>query len=308
MQLWEDVGVATALVLPKNLAAAVTYFGKFPREPIKAVGQFVNVPKALMAPNDQLATLLGAIAGNARDKDVVIVTHGTDTALAIRLGAGPAGLGTDALRDLVYGMDGRISDADMPGRLGFKDAAEWQRLKTLIRNVWALNLGRVDLRACEIGKSPTVMYFLQRLFNCDVCCAPKAFDVFGPIMLEGKDGGPTQDPQSWRRWRDQKENRGASSLGSGATLFAWKAIIGSSTVEVRAMAASWEAARNWVALHLPQGSYQSGTIYYHALTPAKDRLVFAGDGDYRDWLVETPKGTPEPKPNLNAPLRPDQLP
>ena len=301
--------MATALVLAANLASAVTYYRLFPREPIKAVDQFVNVPRALTT-QDRVAAVMEAIAKNEKSGgSVVIVCHGTDTALAMRLGTGPAGLGTDILRNLMGALDGKYSDADMAQRLGFDPKtglAEWQKLKASILKVWSLNLARVDLRACEVGKTPALMYYLQRLFNCDVCCAPKAFDVFGSIVLE-KDGlGPTQNEQSWRKWL--AANPGASRLGSGASLFAWKPIILSDSVKVEAMAASWEAAQNWVARHLPAGGYKRGSIPYHALTPAKDRLIFAGDGDYRSWLVETPKGTPEPKLDVNAPLDPRQLP
>jgi hypothetical protein len=301
--------MATALVLAANLASAVTYYGMFPREPIKAVDQFVNVPRALTT-QDRVATVMEAIAKNEKaGGGVVIVCHGTDNALAIRMGTGPAGLGVDILRNLMAAMDGKYSDADMAKRLGFDPRtglAEWQRLKASITKVWSLNLARVDLRACEVGRNPTLMYYLQRLFNCGVCCAPKAFDVFGSIALVSGKLGPTQDERSWRQWL--AANPGASRLGSGATLFAWKPNILSNAVQVNAMAASWEAAQNWVARHLPPGGYKSGSIPYHALTPAKDRLIFAGDSDYRSWLVETAKGTPEPKPDFKAPLDPRQLP
>jgi hypothetical protein len=291
--------MATALALALNLAPAVTYYRQFPREPIKAAGQFVDVSSAVLI-GDDLATIMREIvAREKRGGSVVIVSHGTELALQVKVGP-RAGLGVDVMRLLVLAMEGRIADADMPLRLDFDKATgakDWRDLKKLIQDVWNLNLKRVDLRACQVGQERATMYFLQRLFNCDVCCAPKAWDVFGTINF----GAPTTDEPTWNKWL--KTHRQAVVQGSGTTRFAVQYEIGAA-VKVDALAASNQAAQAWVGQHLPRGSYSSGPIPYHALTPDKKSLIFAGDAGYRDQLVEMPKGTAEPKIDLNSPIRP----
>ncbi len=291
--------MATALALALNLASAVTYYRQFPREPIKAAGQFVEVSGAALIGNDLATIMREIVAREKRGGSVVIVSHGTELALQVKVGP-RAGLGVDVMRLLVYAMDGRIADADMPVRLDFDKATgakDWKDLRKLIQDVWNLNLKRVDLRACQVGMEKATMYFLQRLFNCDVCCAPKAWDVFGAVNF----GAPTTDERTWNAWL--QAHRGAVVQGSGRIRFALHHEIGAA-VKVDAIAASNEAAQGWVSQHLPRGSYSSGPIPYHALTPDKKALIFAGDPGYRDQLVETPKGTAEPKVDLNSPIRP----
>ncbi|MFN0056988.1 MAG: hypothetical protein ACKVX7_00895 [Planctomycetota bacterium] len=286
--------MATALVLAANLHAALQYYRDFPQEPIKASGQFVQVRRALPTANDQLATLLRDIARSEKHGgDVVIVCHGTDLALQVK--AGPAGLGVDVMRLMIYAMDGRITDADLARRLGFARPTEWLDLRKLIEAVWKLNLKRVDLRACEVGKNNATMYFLQRLFNCNVCCAPKGFDVFGTIQM----GTRTVNERAWTEW--QRQHPSALILGTGVDRFALQYQIGVA-VQIDAMAASDQAARNWVARYLPPGNYRNGPIHYHALTPDKRTLIFAGEARYRDILVESHAGAAEPKLDLNSPL------
>jgi hypothetical protein len=289
--------MVVALILAKNQAAAASYYARFPREPIKAPGQFVDVTATKMTKDDQLATLLDAIIRNvARGGNVVVVCHGVDLALMIKVG-GRTSLALEVMRILVYAMDGKIADADMPNRLGFDKATgarQWADLKKLIQGVWNLRLNRVDFRACQIGKSPAPMYFLQRLFNCNVYCAPKGWDVFGSVSV----GKPTQNEQVWKQWLER--HRKATIVGAGADRFALQYEIGGS-VKMEVLAASDDAAQAWVRLHLPPGNYRTGDIFYHAVTPDYKTLIFAGDAGYRDQLVEAAKGDPEPQPSLSAP-------
>jgi hypothetical protein len=292
--------MAIALINTKAHPAAVPYFTRFPKEPIpKASGEFVTVEKTASLADWQLTTLLDAMIKNIKAAtDVLIVMHGNDAGLFIKVGPN-VGFNVAVMRMLVSALEGRTSDADMLGYLNLNPrtgADEWKRLKDRILKMQALGIRRVDLRACNVGKDADVMYYLQKIFNCDICCAPKAYDVYGMVDL----GRPTKDPRVWADWL--KNHQGANVQSSKSGRFAYLHTIAGDSIKIEAMTDSDDAAAEWVGRNLPPGNYSSGTIYYHGLTPDRRALVLAGDARYRDYLVESAKGAAPPKVDVNAPL------
>ena len=293
--------MSIAFVVAGSQNAAVPYYRQHPVEPIpKASGENITIESPALMKDAQLATLFAGILQKVKSGgDVLVVSHGTENAVAIRIGLANS-LGVDTMRRIVSYIDGRTLDEDMPAYLYRQrdGAAQWKQLKDLLAKVHALSLNRVDLRACEVGKEPDTMYYLQRLFNCSILCAPKAFDVFGTIDV----GRFTSDARTWKKWREDHPGSLAYGFGSSGQ-FAIAYEISQSQVKVDAIADKEDAVREWVRRNLPPQADSRGAVYYHALTPDKAKLIFAGHSEYRDWLVEAKKGAPAPKVDLNAPIR-----
>jgi hypothetical protein len=208
------------------------------------------------------------------------------------------------MRLLVGALEKRIDDQQMLGYLNLDKkatgAAEWKNLKEKLLEMRALKLRRVDLRACLVGKDPDVMFYLTQIFNCDVCCAPKAYDAYGLMTL----GTPSTEAVHWDRW--SQVNKGAIVQTYPGGRFAVNLAIKGESIDIQAMADSTKAAAGWVARNLPPGgTYKEGDpIYYHGLTPDKKAFVFAGDPRYRDYLVEWTRDMPLPKVDpMKAPIQ-----
>ncbi len=296
--------MAVALINAKAHPAAVPYFTRFPKEPIpKASGEFVIIDKIGELADWYLSTLVRAILKNVQaGGSLVVVMHGNDAGLFIKIGPN-VGFNVAAMRLLVSALEGRTGDKEMLGYLNLdkkaSGAGEWKTLKEQLLKMQALGLKRVDLRACVVGKDPDVMYYLQKIFNCDVCCAPKAYDVYGLIDR----GTPTKDPDVWAKWL--AAHKGAIVQTFPAGRFAFKHTISGESIKIDAMTDHDDAAAAWVARNLPPGNFTGGAMYYHGLTPDKQALVFAGDPRYRDYLVEWTKGTELPKLDpTKAPIMP----
>lgn len=301
--------MALALINTAAHPAAIPYFTRYPLEPIPnkkfvTVDKFGELRDTVVVKGKEtasqltnLTTLLKAILDKATARgDVVIVMHGNDEGLFIRIASG-IGFNVAAMRALTMGLEGRTEDEETHKLLKLTPAA-WTSLKAQLLKVQALELNRVDLRACVVGKEPDVMWYLQKVFNCAVCCAPKAYDFYGMMNL----GDPTKDPKVWEKWL--AAHPGANIQKFPADRFAFHHTISDNSIKVNAMADSQVAATGWVTRNLPSGNYTSGTIWFHGLTDKKSPLIFAGDPRYRDFLVEAMKGAPMPRIDANAPIAP----
>ena len=301
--------MAIALINTAAHPAAVPYFTQYPLEPIpdkkfviiEKIDALVDKVKVqgheTVSLLTNLTTLLTAILGKAKKGgDVVIVMHGNDAGLFIKIASG-IGFNVAAMRALVMGLEGRTED-EVTHKLLKLSPNDWTSLKAQLLRMQALELNRVDLRACVVGKDADVMYYLQKVFNCAVCCAPKLYDFYGLMDL----GVPTKDPKVWEKWSASHQGANVQSFPSGR--FAYQHTINENSIKVEAMTDSQEAATEWVSRNLPNGNYKRGPIYFHGLTDKKSPLIFAGDPRYRDYLVEAAKGAPMPKLDMNAPIEP----
>ena len=78
-------------------------------------------------------------------------------------------------------LDGQATSFKMPGR---SPRARLRRLIGKIRAVRALELDRLELRACNLGNSPDSMKVVRRFFGCKKLLAPSAETFFiGPASV-----------------------------------------------------------------------------------------------------------------------------
>ena len=289
--------------------AAGPFYAQFQTEPIppESVGGTISVDPAVQKLDDRkVETLLRAIAKNVKKGgSVLIAAHGNSQGVFIDLvpprklaAKGPKThiqLEHGPLHALRQNMEGKETDLEtakvlMLGDFNKADNSagikELTALKKLVESVQKLELDRVDLRACNVGENDVALSSLQVFFNCNTCCAPKAYDSFGPIPF----GAVTQDPEKWKAWL--KDHPGATVEGEPPNRFAlhYKIVDGNSKVMLGAQADSEQAVKDWAKKHLPPGKYKGGPLFYHALTKDLKTLIFAGEPGYRDYLVEAYKG------------------
>lgn len=272
------------------------YYLQFPSEPIPPAGsgEYLIVQPPIALADNLATTVLATIAANVKKRgSILLVCHGTDKNIKIRIGRGEDDvLQVDALQVLRENVEKKLDDGEAARRLKFADAragdptgtGRLNALKAAMAKVQALELRRVDLRACNTGRSPDTLKRLQWFFNADLCCAPDSFDAFGPLPSPER-------PTSARDWRDfVKRNPVNSEFNDGTRRYVLGYTLGGRTM-LHAMATSPEAFRLWVEKHLPPKLTSAGdAASYHALTKDLKTLIFAGEPEYRERLVSVTTG------------------
>jgi len=308
---------STCFYLQNVHPTARPYYLQFPFEPIPPAGsgEYLAVEPPIPLDDNMATTALAAIAGHVRKNgSVLLVCHGTDKNLRLQIGHGVDDvLQADALRFLRENVENRLDDAETAKRLKFANAkagdptgvGRLNALKAAMARVHALELRRVDLRACNIGRTVDTLERLQWFFNAEVCCAPDSWDAFGPLPSPTYSGNP-------RVWSDfLRRHRTHSMVDSGTERYALGYTLGGRTI-LRALATGPKALELWVEKYLPPKLTSAGVAAgYHGLTKDMRNLIFAGEPEYRERLVSatTGKGSTTIKVSPNAPLpSPRQLP
>jgi len=302
---------AKLFVDPTLAAAASPYYTLFPVEPTpsgSAASWLQTDAKHLRLKTQTLSELLKLIADNAaKGGNALIVCHGNDRGLHFYVGdtSRDIFLETEALSAIRQNLEGKETDANTEKILMLK-AGSLKDLKALILKVQALALDRIDVRSCNTGKSAVAMSQLQVFFNCNTFCAPKLLDSFGEINY----GRINNDPNFWQKWL--KEHQNVTIKGTPPDRFALSKNF-KGGLKPEALAESKKAITDWAAYYLPPSIVfnADSQLRYHGLTDLKNRLVFAGEADFRTQLVEAYKGK-EPSRTVDVKTtelpRPDQLP
>lgn len=273
---------------------ADNYYRLFPKEPIPPAkpATFATVDKIVSLPKMSLEKLLDEIIANVKKKgSILTVSHGTDAAMLISIGPAKnkVRLGYDVLDLLERHRDGKESDDDVAKLLKIS-VSDLRKLRKSIDEVRALDLVRVDMRACRIGSNKYTMSRFRKFFNCKTLSAPIIYDTFGPIPFGAIDS-------SQKRWDDwMKKHKKAKVYGASPDRFALEYIVGSK-VMLSARAESQKAVQNWADKYLPKGRYTKGPLFYHGVTD-KSGIIFAGEAAFRSNLAEMDKSK-EPSKTIN---------
>jgi hypothetical protein len=276
---------------------AMPFYRQFPLDPIPLPGPgYLTVSQVVPLADKKIETLLQAIIDAKVPKGgaILLVTHGIDQGIDFSLGKGRGmTLHVPALLHLRENVEGRLSDEETAKKLlmvdnkTLKPQVAWlDELKALMAKVQALNLSRVDLRACEVGKSRDTLKRLQWFFNAELCCAPDAHDTYGPLPSPI----PTQNEKAWREFLTKYPKAVTAEAGSERYAFGYK-VKSRLQVEVAAIATSPKAVDVWARQYLPPKTTTTNVaIAYHGLTPDLINITFAGEAGYRDHLVQVTDG------------------
>ena len=310
------MGTVFVVVAGRHGTHAESFYRMFPAESVLPDQQVLSIDRVERVSSPSLDTLLRAVA-TRQDREIVVVTHGNPTQLALPVMAG-IDVGVDL--DFVNAVLGASSDADLARRLGTRER-NTERLRSRIEAVQRLRLTRLELRACRVGESRPMLEALGRLFGASTTCAPRVFDGYGTI----RGTRPTTDAGALSRW--QSGHPGHQTHGTAPNRFFW---VNDGSVDPpvisAAFAESWAGVRAWAEAKFPSGPnhrFRQGTFHYHIQTrmlPTSSTVhgqrtfdssfAFPKDSSYRANLVrvtgssgtrpaETPPGS---APQGRAPL------
>jgi hypothetical protein len=221
--------------------AAPAFYTTFPQEPILPNGYFKVKPPIHSLPDMTLDSLLDAIL-KQKSKDILIVAHGSGGGLTCPLVSGSKNGLTITEMEVFAGKLPEFNLDLKPKALA--------GLKKKIAQVQKMGLRLVVLRACTVGGYPDTLAKLKAFFGCQLICAPKAFDAYGPIGVDS----PTTDPKTWEKWL--RDHPGATIESTMPNRFAW---VGSLTsLMTDAMADSDKAIQAWLEKHLPGAAIKVG--------------------------------------------------
>jgi len=299
------MGTVFVVVAGQHGNNAENFYKMFPAESVLPDQQILPIEKVERISSPSLDTLLRAIA-RQRDREIVVVSHGIPTQLAIRVMPGIS-IGLDL--NFINAILGPDSNASLAQRLG-TNARNIATLRTRIQRVQQLRLSRLEFRACRVGQSQRTLEALKRLFGASTACAPRAFDGYGRIQGTR----PTTDAAVLTQW--QSTHPGYQTFGTSPNRFFW---VNNGSVDPPGIsdvfAESWGAVRAWTEAKFPSGAnhkFRQGTFYYHIQTnmlPSSssdhgsrtfdNNFVFPNDTGYRQNLTQV--GTAPPAQPASAP-------
>jgi hypothetical protein len=224
-----------------------------------------------------------------KQTDILIVDHGTETGLSMKLIGGDSGV--------------HVSGSQVEAKLDRKTLALWERkennevvwgsvatalglsydelekLEELVQKVRKLHLNRLALRACSVGQSAKTLTMLKRFFGCASLSAPKYLDIYFQIPVDFAKGSILAYTKKFprRKVHGSSPNRYALHVEEG-------------TYKIYSAFESKQAVMNWIASKLPKGgSYSGGSaLPAHAMSAwvTKRTVIWAGEKRYRKGLVK----------------------
>ncbi len=291
--------MATVFVVVKGQHGknAQNFYTMFPAEAVLPNKEIISISTVKRVSRPSLYTLLGAIL-KKKDKEIVVVSHGVPTQLAIPV---MPGINIGLNSDFINAILGKDSDVKLARKIR-TSSGRIKLLRKRIKDVQLLSLSRLEFRACRVGQSKPMLTALERLFNARSVCAPKALDSYGRI----RNLRPTTNAAVLRRWQSAHPRNQA--FGTAPDRFFW--VCDGSVDPPRishAFAESWAGARAWGEAKFPFGArhnFRRGTLYYHFLTNLlldsssalgtrtfDNTFIFPNDLDYRNNLVQVQSTT-----------------
>jgi len=273
---------------------AIPWYRSRPAEPGGSAFR-LSVTQAIAIPNISLDAVLDRILVNpSRGADLIIVGHGREEGLSMRLVAGSA---SRARADLIRQL---ASDRGTPDALfGSMPPVPVSRVATLaqiteqqvvqlrmkMNRVRALTLTHVAFRACKLGVRRDVLRAYKPFFGCKVLSAPDLRDTYGTI----RHGSPTVNMNQWITQHSPGHHMYV--YGTAPNRIAIATSGGEDDDHTYTVDFAYEnptALANWTAQYL--GSHRSGAFAYHGQWRThpranKPQIVFVGDPDYNEHIV-----------------------
>lgn len=170
--------MAKALIIDDDYGKlAHAYYALVPSEPINR-NESLDIDSRTTIPKTSLVTLLSAIKAQAASgDDLVIVVHGNQTGMIIKLNQDARGA-PDAVTARLNTLTGTESAADKARQLTLTEAMV-KELLTLIDDCQKLKLGHVAFRGCSIGANTDNLKVLRDLFGAKAVSATDLLSTFG---------------------------------------------------------------------------------------------------------------------------------
>ena len=266
--------------------------------PVEPIGNksTVSVEDVTLLESITIEAVLDQIIASKGTTEVVLVSHGDGSGLALRLRNGST---AGAERAVILALS-----ADRPGvEVSFdktklttptkseKDVADLTRLgepevRTLrakMNQVRSMKLKHVAFRACNMGISPDTLQAFRNFFGAASVSAPTEFDSYG--KFSPSIGGDVE------AWAKLKRKKGYHISVDGQVAFGTKDTDSPLVYTIVASAASEDAFRAWVRKHIVEGGWGiDGLIYHgmkvrHASTPTSPNVLFVRDTQFISSIV-----------------------
>lgn len=280
---------------PKGHPYAPPWYKASPVEPIGNRSS-ISVKDAAVIEKMSIAAILDVIIAAKGTTEIVIVSHGDGSGLAIPVMDGSS---AGAQREIITAVS-----ADHPGEeVGFggtrvrtpvisdKDVADLTRLKqaevkalrTKMNQVRAMKLTHVAFRACNMGIKTETLDAFRGFFGARSVSAPKEFDTYGdfsPSIGRDLDG-----------WAKALRKSGYHISVDGHVGFGTRDTDNPLTYRIVSRADSKDAFRAWVREHIVDGGWgPRGVIFHgmkalHTLGPNAPSVYFVRDAEFISRLV-----------------------
>ncbi len=235
----------------------------------------------------------GILANCSAGDDIIVVGHGRENGLSMRL---LPGSDTRAQSTAVSSL-GMMSETVMDGfrvpAVPIDEAArtcqitpgEVTALRAKISRVRALRLGHVALRGCKIGAWPDVLQMYKPFFGCREVSAPTYRDTYGVI-------NPTieSDLDGWSaRWlRSHRNSHTHSYTAAGVVVATAGGVSDEHSFTVGLAASSSASLAAWESQYV--GSRSTGEFSFHGqwltlIVTGQARIIFTGDSNYVSQLA-----------------------
>lgn len=308
------MGTVFVAVAGKHGDNAENFYKMFPAESVLPNQQILKISRFVRISPPSLYGLLQAII-KRKDKEIVIVSHGSPTQLALPLMRGIK-IGIDL--NFINAILGPDDNAKVAQRLK-TNARNVSILRSRIKSVHKLRIKRLEFRACRIGQNKPTLEALKRLFGANLACAPRVFDGYGRI----RGTQPTTDAAILIQW--QATHPGYQTFGAPPNRFYW---VNDGSVDPPKIsdvfAESWKGVQSWIEAKFPSGKnhkFKKGTFYYHIQTTTlptsspihghrtfDNNFVFPNDPGYRKNLevksssARQPASHPKPGQQGRGPI------
>jgi hypothetical protein len=166
-------------------ALALNYYKRFPEEPV-ATNITIVVENLQLVADMSLDTLLQAIIDAWANKsftgsDLVLVTHGNENGLTMRLFPGHK---TDSRSDVLSTLMGSGSTQSIALALSITEA-QATGLIAKMNQVRTLNIGWVEFRGCTIGQRQNNLKVLKDFLNATSVSGPDLLSTFANLPTVG---------------------------------------------------------------------------------------------------------------------------
>jgi hypothetical protein len=264
------------------------FYRMSPKEPVLPNDYIIVNPNRIDAfDSPDLEAILKSVIGRGKQsvagRPLLLVAHGTEATLSLPLvKGGKTYLRPEAVGALLHNRTGKTSDKDAAAICQLSVDA-LHRLQSVIDSFRDLRVGRLELRACLLGRDEDILADLRNLFGISgPVCAPVEFDMFGQFSAE-----ISTDERRWDVWRGndaliefEPPQRIAYYFTGAGTRRA-----------VHVLADSQNAVTKWVDLHFPGNRHAPGaSAYFHAfLETIPRRPFFPNMPEYRGSLRSVPR-------------------
>lgn len=221
--------------------------------------------------------LLKVIAAKAKKQsEILIVTHGNDQGLYLPL-TRDNDVQLERTPIEIY-LDPGLSRAEKRTRLKVDDD-QLQALDRARAKVLALDLKRVEFRACFVGADVKVLEALRDFFGADIAGGPDLQDAYTPC--------PKPFTGATNSWWTNHSTAQIETMSGGKR-------VGYDLQNVTAVSFGFQwavddtaAQKEWVGRKFPAGKKVAQPAAIHGILDGTTKLIFPGESTYRAHLHST---------------------